>query len=116
MRKRHAYAATDQIVMDFRIHTGNTTALMGDIVDSRGPVKLAVRVVGTAPIKRIDIIKDNNYIHKVSPGRKEVSFEYVDRAYGDRPAASGESYYYVRAEQDDTQLAWSSPIWVRHAR
>jgi hypothetical protein len=116
MRKRHAYAATDQIVMDFRIHTGNTTAMMGDIVDSRGPVKLAVRVVGTAPIKRIDIIKDNNYIHKVSPGRKEVSFEYVDRAYGDRPAASGESYYYVRAEQDDTQLAWSSPIWVRHAR
>jgi hypothetical protein len=31
----------------------------------------------------------------------------------DNSAGSGESYYYVRVEQADGQLAWSSPIWTR---
>jgi hypothetical protein len=27
-------------------------------------------------------------------------------------AAAGEHYYYVRVEQEDGNVAWSSPIWV----
>jgi hypothetical protein len=108
MRKRHAYAATDQIVMDYRIAVPEGTYLMGDIVSSSAQPKLIVRVLGTAPIKEIHVIKNNTYVHKVSPGEKEASFEYVDRA-----VAKGENYYYVRAEQVDGQLAWSSPIWVK---
>ena len=30
----------------------------------------------------------------------------------DREKSAGTSYYYLRIEQKDGQLAWSSPIWV----
>jgi hypothetical protein len=38
-----------------------------------------------------------------------VNFEYVDRE-----APPGEHWYYVRIEQSDGELAWSSPIWVTY--
>jgi len=109
MRKRHAYAATDQIILDYRVQTSSGMALMGDIVESTKPAKLIVKVIGTAPIKQIDVIRNNAYIHKVTPHQMEISFEYLDPS-----ATDGESYYYVRAEQTDGQLAWSSPVWVRY--
>jgi hypothetical protein len=70
---------------------------------------LVVHVIGTAPLKTIDVIKNNKYVHQLSPNQKEVRFEYLDNE-----AASAESYYYIRAEQTDGQLAWSSPIWIQH--
>jgi hypothetical protein len=112
MRRRHAYAATDQIVLDFRIATADAGEhLMGDIFDSSAPPKLIVKAIGTAAIERMDVIKNNTYIHQVSPKTKEASFEYVDLA-----AQPGENYYYVRVQQTDGQLAWSSPIWVRYKK
>ena len=110
LRKRHTYAATDNIVMDFRI--GNTsagTAIMGDIAESATPPKLFVRIIGSAPIKRLDVIKNNRYIHQLSPNQSDFQFEYLDSS-----VEKGESYYYIRVEQADGQLAWSSPIWIRY--
>ena len=41
MRQRHAYAATDQIVLDYRIETAdNPPALMGDIISTASHPKL----------------------------------------------------------------------------
>jgi hypothetical protein len=109
MRKRHAYGATDNIVLDYRISTPDSGEfMMGDILSTSREPKLIVKVNGTDTIKQIDVIKSNKYIHKVSPNRRDASFEYVDRSLGD-----GESYYYVRVEQTNGQLAWSSPIWVK---
>ena len=105
IRKRHTYAATDNVIMDFRIGT----ALMGDITDAPAPPKLSVKIIGTAAIAQIDVIKNNQYVHQLKPGRNEVAFEYLDNAI-----QPGESYYYVRVEQSDGQLAWSSPIWVKY--
>jgi len=81
---------------------------MGDIFDSSAQPRLIVKAMGTAAIEQIDVIKNNTYIYKVNPKAKEASFEYVDLA-----AQPGENYYYVRVQQADGQLAWSSPIWVR---
>jgi hypothetical protein len=108
MQKRHAYAATDQIVMDFRIVTAQGESLMGDIESTSSQPRLVVKVLGTAPIQHIDVIKNNTYIHKVSPGTQDANFEYVDRT-----SLTGDTYYYIRAEQTDGQLAWSSPIWIK---
>lgn len=107
IRKRHTYAATDNIVVDFRIGD----ALMGDITQASAPPRLAVHIIGTAPIAQIDVIKNNQYVHQLKPGTNDVSFEYLDNSI-----QPGESYYYVRAEQTDGQLAWSSPIWVQYRR
>ena len=111
MRKRHTYAATDSIVLDYRIVTHDAMALMGDAVESRTAPRLEIRILGTAPIAQLNIIKNNTYVHQIKPGQPDVSLSYVDAAFGD-----GESYYYVRAQQTDGQLVWSSPIWVRRTQ
>jgi hypothetical protein len=105
IRQRHTYAATDNIIVDFRIGS----ALMGDITEASAPPKLSVRIIGTAPIAQIDVIKNNKYVHQLKPAKNDVTFEYLDNSI-----EPGESYYYVRAEQADGQLAWSSPIWVKY--
>jgi hypothetical protein len=35
-------------------------------------------------------------------------------AYTDADTKSGEAYYYVRVQQQNGQIAWSSPIWVKY--
>ena len=69
--------------------------------------KLWVNVIGTAAIRQIDIIKNNTFVHTRQNLDRQVSFTFVDNEQ-----TAGESYYYVRVQQIDGQLAWSSPIWV----
>jgi hypothetical protein len=107
MRKRHSYGATDNIVMDYRMIAGGKEYIQGDILSAGGPVRLKVKVIGTRPIRQIDIIRNNKYIHTRNPLASDVGFEFQDPE-----PQSGESYYYVRAIQVDDQIAWSSPIWV----
>lgn len=104
MRARHAYAATDNIILDVRIGEH----VMGDIFESREAPVLKVHVEGTGPIDKIVIIKDNTFVHTARPNGAKADFEFRDA--DSRP---GESYYYVRVQQKEGQLAWSSPIWVR---
>jgi hypothetical protein len=105
-RRRHCYGATDNIVMDVR----SGEHLMGDEFDADGPVKLKVLVHGTRPIARLDVIKDFVYAFSTEPNRPRVEFEWSD---GETSRPEGLSWYYVRAIQDDGQLAWASPLWVR---
>jgi hypothetical protein len=107
LKKRHIYAATDNIVLDFRIATPEGTYLMGDAFESKSLPRLFVRAMGTAAIARVHVIRNGKYIHKAEPNAKDVSVEFMD---GD--AQPGPNYYYVRIEQADGQLAWSSPIWI----
>jgi hypothetical protein len=108
MRKRHSYGATDNIVLDYRMETGGTEYLQGDIVDPcQWPARLKVKILGTRPIRQVDIIRNNQYIHTRFPMAGDVSFEYIDP-----DPRQGETYYYVRAIQVDDQMAWSSPVWM----
>jgi hypothetical protein len=107
MRARHAYAATDNIIVDVRIGEH----LMGDIFPTREIPVLKVKVEGTGPIDRIEVIKNNTFVHTDRPGGASASFEYRDN-----DVKPGGSYYYVRVEQAGGQLAWSSPIWVDYSR
>jgi hypothetical protein len=106
MRARHAYAATDNIIVDVRIGDH----LMGDIFPSRDIPVIKVKVQGTGPIARVDVIKNNTFIHATQPQGSTAAFEYRDT-----DIKPGESYYYVRVEQGAGQLAWSSPIWVDYS-
>jgi hypothetical protein len=104
--KRHCYAATDNILLDVR----SGDYLMGDEFTADEPIRLQVKVIGSAPIGRIDVIKNNGYVYSVTAEEREAEFEWKE---ANQPAGTL-SYYYVRVEQDDGQLAWSSPIWVRY--
>lgn len=108
-KKRHCYAATDNIVLDVR----SGEHLMGDEFTAKGPVTLRIFAHGTAPIRKVDVIKDFVYVYSTTPGTNRVEFRWTDEA----PESVGDlSWYYVRLIQEDGELAWGSPIWVHKAR
>ena len=72
LRKRHAYAATDNIVVDVRLGD----AILGDVTTTNQPPELQVMVRGTAPIHRIQIIKNNSYVYESQPGERETAFTF----------------------------------------
>jgi hypothetical protein len=108
-KNRHCYGATDNIIMDVR----SGGHMMGDEFDAPAgkPVTLNVLVHGTRPIARVDVIKDFVYVFSTEPKRDRVEFEWTDG----ETRGPGLSWYYVRAIQDDGELAWASPMWVRFA-
>jgi hypothetical protein len=108
MRQRHSYGATDNIVLDYRLQAGGKEYLQGDIVTVPRDFRLSVKISGTAPIRQIDIVRNNQFIHNRQNLGRDVSFTFIDNQ-----PSSGESYYYVRVIQADGQMAWSSPIWVK---
>jgi hypothetical protein len=108
LKKRHSYAATDNIVLDVRMGAH----LMGDEVRTATPA-LDVVVLGTNPLDRVDILRDGAVVHTHRPEKdsEEAKFHWEDTA----PKQGGKaSYYYVRVIQKDGQMAWASPIWVRN--
>ena len=111
MRKRHAYGATDNIVLDWRARDRQGREwMMGDSFEAASAPVLHVKATGTGPIQSVEIIKDGKFVYKTEPGTNAVEFDYVDTA-----TASGESWYYVRIIQVDRNMAWSSPMWIKYA-
>jgi len=106
MKARHVYGATDNIIADVRCGEH----FMGDefSVDSRP--SLRIRLIGTQPFAKVHVIKDGNYVHSASPGKKEVQFDWTD--FAAKPGRT--SYYYVRGEQEDGELVWVSPMWITY--
>jgi hypothetical protein len=105
MRKRHSYAATDNIVLDFRL---DDRAIAGDEVRAAQP-HFRVVVLGTGPLERVDLIKNGAVVHTEQPQGSDLRFQWEDPV----PEKSGQAdYYYVRVLQRDGQMAWASPIWV----
>jgi hypothetical protein len=111
MRRRHAYAATDNIILDFEaVDAGGVSHLMGDIFTASRGLKLRARIRGTDIVTKIDLIRNNAIIYSPAASeKKDVDFEYADMA-----PQSGVNWYYVRVTQIDRNLAWSSPVWVTY--
>jgi len=100
---RRCYAATDRILLDFRLN-GHW---MGEEVVVNGPRHLAVRTIGTAPFAYIAILKNNQILYQTGAGATEANFTFTDQTN----LAAGD-FYYLRVVQSNGELAWSSPIWV----
>ena len=105
IRKRHTYGATDNIILDYRMGEH----FMGEEFSAAEVPPLKIRIVGTAPIAKVEIIKSEKIIYSSTPGKTKVELTFVDQ-----DVSAGTNYYYVRAIQQDRQIAWSSPIWFRY--
>jgi hypothetical protein len=103
VKQRHCYAATDNILVDFRCGA----AIMGDVVVTEQAPKFQIHVVGTANLAKVDILRDSEAVATLTPGVKELKTEWTDPK-----AAAGTHYYYARVLQTDQEIAWGSPIWV----
>ncbi len=103
LKKRHCYAATENIVLDVR----SGDHLMGDEFKTDRPPTLEIKVFGTAKLGKVEVIKDSNVVRTFEPDKSEFQGKWTD----DKPAA-GTHYYYVRVQQADGELAWGSPLWI----
>ncbi|HYM13603.1 MAG TPA: DUF3604 domain-containing protein, partial [Bryobacterales bacterium] len=106
MRERHAYGATDNIVLDFRTADGHR---MGDAFEASAPPRFEVKVEGTDRILTVEIIRNGEFVFTTRPDSPNADFSYVDN----NPPHGVEIWYYVRVTQIDRNLAWSSPMWVK---
>lgn len=103
---RRCYAASDRILLDFRIN-GHW---MGEEIKLDGPRHIAARVVSTAPLAYVAVLKNNRVVYQKSVGETEIKFSISD----EKDLAPGD-FYYLRVVQSNGELAWSSPIWVDSA-
>lgn len=102
---RRTCAATDKIFMEFSCNG----RIMGEVFESGEPPEFAIRVEGTAPIERITLVR-NETDYEVFPGTDESG--EMEIAFVDESPGEGENRYYVRVEQVDGNMGWTSPVWV----
>ncbi|MEO7142044.1 MAG: hypothetical protein ABI165_00915, partial [Bryobacteraceae bacterium] len=107
MRQRHTYAATRNILLDYRMRAGGKTYLQGDALASAELPELYAKIEGAGALQRVVIVRDNQYIYSQEPRGSAFELHYRENSLG-----PGEHYYYVRVEQQDRNMAWSSPIWI----
>jgi hypothetical protein len=105
MRQRRVYGATDNIIADFR----SGDHFMGEEFEHAGPASFEIRLVGTGPFERVHIIRNNECVYSWQSAKSDVEIKWTD---ADPP--KGTNYYYVRGEQEDGELVWVSPIWIRN--
>jgi hypothetical protein len=105
MRKRHTYGATDDIICDVRCD-GH---VMGDEFKIGGAPKLQVKIIGTSDLAKVEVLRDSDVVATLKLKGRECAEEWTDP----QPAA-GTHYYYIRVQQKDGELAWTSPMWIQN--
>ena len=107
LKKKRVYGTSGtRMIVDFQVN-GRT---MGETISPSGGKRvrnISGKVIGTDVIQEITIIKNNGALHAVRGKGVEGAVNYSDNT----PARTGD-YYYLRAQQEDGETAWSSPIWV----
>jgi hypothetical protein len=107
-KKRHIYAATDNILADVR----SGAYMMGDAFSSATPPLLRVKLEGTGPFSKVTIVKDGAYVYSSEPKSAKVEFTWRDET----PRSGKTSYYYVRGEQANGEVVWASPMWITYTK
>ena len=105
IRRRHTYGATDNIILEVRMGEH----FMGDEFSTGTALPVVVKAQGTAPIERVDLLKDGRVIQSVQPGKATGEWQFPDPNFDLKP-----HYYYVRLLQEDGMIAWSSPFFVNY--
>lgn len=105
LRKRRTFAATDTIVLEFSLGD----AFMGEETETDQPPVLQAMIRGTSELDRVDVVRNNEFVYSVNPEGSEYRFTFTDTQL----SKGQKAYYYVRCVQDNRELAWSSPIWVK---
>lgn len=110
---RRTFAATDNIVLWVKAEADGREHFMGEEFETKALPRLRIHVEGTAPLAQVHVIRlsegEFQFVDTQRPGKPE--FEYV---YREQNLVPGLHMYYVRVEQEDGQLAWASPVWVRY--
>ena len=104
MDARRTVAATDKIFMEFTCNG----RMLGEVFETSKKPTLSVSIKGTASIQRVTIIRNETNYKVFSPGTSKD----FDATFTDENPVAGENRYYVRVEQADGNMGWTSPVWV----
>ena len=86
--------------------------MLGEIFGTSEKPELKVSVRGTAPLKAVTIVRNEVNIRRFSP-KDTAEF---DATFTDEKPVVGENRYYVRVEQTDGNMGWTSPVWVTYKK
>jgi hypothetical protein len=104
LNARRTIAATDKIFIEFSCND----KLLGTEIQLSGKPVLKFKVDGTAALKRITLVRNEQDHQQWEPNTK--TFE---QTFTDESPVAGENRYYLRVEQSDGNMAWSSPVWAQ---
>ena len=103
--ERRTIAATDKIYVEFSCN-GHP---LGSIFETGEKPRLKISVDGTADLKRITLVRnEDNYQVFDQVDSHTFATEWTDES----PLTDAENRYYLRVEQVDGNMAWSSPVWA----
>lgn len=106
MDARRTIAATDKIFMEFSCNG----QMLGSIFETTQQPTMKVSIRGTAPIKTVTILRNEVTIRRFTP----TDGATFDATFTDEDPIVGENRYYVRVEQNDGNMGWTSPVWVTY--
>jgi len=70
---------------------------------------IKAKIEATAPLTSVVVFKNNKIVWEKNidqlKGVSDFEFQFTDEKF------ESDSYYYVRAIQNDGQIVWASPIW-----
>jgi hypothetical protein len=110
MRARHTYAATDNIIAEYRCKAGGHDYMLGDEFSTNEAPTLRLKLHGTAPFSKVTLVKDDQEIHSITPNKDVVELTWKDP----NPTPGKTSYYYFRGEQANDEIVWVSPMWITY--
>ncbi len=104
--RRRTYGTTGaRILLQFEVNG----VPMGGTAPRSEQSGIRIEALGTAPIRLVELIRSNKIVHRWRNGGESLSLEHSDNV----PSSIPDCYYYVRLTQEDGQMAWSSPVWLR---
>jgi len=81
--------------------------------------RLTVTVHGTAPIEKVEVVRNNGDVFTHQGTTEDESFAWEDTQPFDEialpPAPHWDApfcFYYLRVTQADGEIAWVSPVWI----
>ncbi len=110
LMNRRAYATNGKRI---RLRFTADGHLLGSAYRTEDAPVLQVEAVGTAPLKRVRLLRNDKVVAERTPGKRRARFEHRDEA-----VRAGEHRYLVRVTQEREPRdnyrgrAVSSPIWV----
>lgn len=117
IRHRQCYATSlERIIMNGSI-AGVAFGEILHLTDLKTSLKIDVLLAAQSDILRVDLVKNGETIHSVSPQAWQTKFLFddeVDIRKSSLCTRSGGSvvYYYVRVTCESGAQAWSSPVWI----
>ncbi len=119
---RRCYATTGaRIVVAFTVAGApmGSELFLADRPELAQSRTIAAAVNGTAPIAKIEVVRNNRDVYVHEGGGPDLSFEWRDMepfaeiALPPGPHAQTPfCFYYLRVTQEDGEMAWASPVWI----